>query len=356
MKFWISILIFTVSLVFADNLSLKTSDGIVHGLGLIRTPESRAFMSAKKMQSRNIRQLIPPLPGKYDLSNKVSPPEDQGSCGSCWSFGITKALRSALMLADKDPGTLAFNALLHNCFPSHKQGGCNGGDFDAGESFLNGQGPWLESQDPYNESSHGKCNNMGAVAGTALEYKSVGNGDSAPTFQELADAISKNHMLVIDVAVCGSWGNYSSGIFSKDSCGPNSINHIINLVGYDCESSIDASGSCVFNSKGEPVKGDGYLIVMNNWGDAWGEDGYMRTRAHVNAVADTAMYFEVAKPAPTPSPTPTPAPTPIPSPSPSPTPIPIPVHKFNWFLVSITGGVILILAAASILIFRKHTV
>jgi C1A family cysteine protease len=194
------------------------------------------------------------------------------------------------MLVGKDPGTLAFNYLLNNCGPV-RESGCNGGDFDAGRNFLNQLGPWLEAQDPYSEQE-GNCKDLPPVA-TAVSFVQVGRGNKHPTFQELAAAVSQNHMLTIDVAVCGAWSSYSKGIFNRNQCGTGSINHMINLNGYDCETSVDANGNCVFDSNGKPMNGDGYLKVMNNWGTNWGESGYMRTRYGIDAVATTAMYFTV---------------------------------------------------------------
>lgn len=253
----------------------------------------------------------PGIPSKIDLSAKVSPPENQGQCGSCWDFSITKALRSAWMLAGSDPGRLSFNYLLNNCGGVADEYGCGGGDFNAGRNDLNGKGPWLESQDKYTGRS-GRCATGLSTAATAATWVLVGNGNSAPTFKELSYAISQNHMLSVDVAVCGSWENYSGGIYDQNECGAGSINHMINMVGYDCETSADANGNCVFDSNGQPANGDGYLVAMNNWGTSWGEGGYMRSRWHVNALADTAMYFTVTPPTP-----PTPPLPPVPPPAPT---------------------------------------
>lgn len=262
-----------------------------HAMGLKRDAQKlKAFkQGARKFTLSKAPETIP---GHYDLTARVSPPENQGNCGSCWDFAITKALRSALMLAGKDPGRLAFNYLLNNCGPGTNEYGCNGGDFDAMDNMFNGAGPWLESQDPYTQSE-GRCKTGLAVAGTAIDRVIVGPGNRPATFQEAATAIFHEHMLVEDVAVCGAWGSYSGGIFNRNDCGPDSINHMINRVAYDCETSVDAQGNCVFNAQGEPVNGDGYFKEMNNWGPNWGEDGYMRSRAHVDAIGDTIAYFEV---------------------------------------------------------------
>lgn len=291
------LLLFISSLGIAEDTFTTKQYREPHALGLKRTPESRAFVKAAKKFTLS-REATPAVPGKIDWSPLVSPPENQGNCGSCYAFGLTKALRSAFMLKGADPGTLAFNYLVNNCGPV-KNWGCEGGDFDDGKNFLTDLGPWLEKDDPYTASDNGKCLHL-PPKGTAIEFVQVGNGNQAPTFQELAVALAARHMLVIDVAVCGAWDSYSGGIFNRNQCGANSINHMINLNGHDCQTSVDAAGNCVFNSKGQPVNGDGFLIAMNNWGTSWGEKGYMRTRWGIDAIADVAMYFEVKGAAPIP--------------------------------------------------------
>lgn len=331
MKYFIlSLAVFfvTESHVFADKPTFTVKPSLTkHALGLKRDVlKHKAFKA--QAQHENLLLQDATIPMATDLTAKVSPPENQGGCGSCWDFSITKALRSALMLVDNDPGTLAFNYLLNNCGGAANESGCGGGDFEAGLNMLNGKGPWLETQDPYTQR-RGRCLSGVKVAGTALTWNVVGDGNSVPTFQELAAAVSQNHMLSVDVAVCGQWENYSSGIFNQNQCGARSINHMINMVGYSCETSKDSAGNCSFNAQGQPSNGDGYLLVMNNWGASWGENGYMRTRWGVDAIADTAMYFTVTAPPP-----------PIPPVPPTPTPSGIPL--WIWIVMGALGVIALV--------------
>lgn len=330
-------------------MGFETKNELQFAKGLKRCKEAhKGFVQAspKRVQKLEV------LPGKWDLTPKVSPPEDQGQCGSCWDFSITKALRSAWMLAGKDPGTLAFNYLLNNCGPGSKWDGCNGGDFGAGDNMLNGAGPWLESEDPY-QQSEGRCKVGLKIAATALKWIVVGPGNRPPTFQELAEASfngGAGHMLSVDVdASGGSWMNYSGGIYDQN--GGSSIDHMINLVGYDMETSVDAEGNALFNAQGQPVNGDGFLIVMNNWGTSgWGEKGYMRTRWGMNSIAETAMYFTVDAPAPVPPAPPVP---PVPPTPPSPPAPPIPAFKMPvWGWIAI-GGLAAVAVVFGVLAFKK---
>lgn len=324
--FLLFVLLGVSALADVPKATFQTKDyHTIHAKGLKRSLHLQEFLKALPKHSR--MQDVP-VPGTIDLSALVSPPENQGGCGSCWDFSLTKALRSALMLAGKDPGTLAFNYLLNNCGPGPSQGGCGGGDFDAGQSFLSNSGPWLESQDPYTQSE-GRCKTGLSVAGTALKMTQVGG--TAPSFEELAEAMAARHALSVDVAVCGSWESYSSGIFNQNQCGAGSINHMINLVGYNCETSVDSAGHCVFNAQGQPANGDGYLIAMNNWGTSWGEKGYMRSRWGVDALADTAVYFEVTQPTP-------PPPPPVP-----PTPPSSGLPFWVWLIIGAVGAAVIVL-------------
>lgn len=278
------------------------------GTGLVRHPEK--FKEFKKSTKRVFAGKDAVIPGKFDLSAKVSPPENQGSHGTCWDFAIIKALRSEYMLDGRDPGQLSFNYLICN---NHTPYSCDsGGDFDAMQQVIGGKGPWSSKNDPYPNCS-GRCVSGQPTIASGVSVVQV--GDRQPSFKELASAMTagKGHVLVVDVAVCGQWGNYSGGIFNQNQCGAGNINHMINMVGYDCETSVDAKGNCVFNQNGQPVNGDGYLKPMNNWG-SWGENGYMRSRWGIDALAYTAAYFEIEH-APEP---PAPPEPPVPGPTPNP--------------------------------------
>lgn len=277
-----------------------------HFRGVARSIDSDFWAKTSHVSYLKVDQSIP---GKSDISSLVSLPEDQGNCGSCWDFSLTKALRSAWMVAGKDPGVLDFNYLLNNCGPGTRESGCDGGDFDAADNFLKGFGPGLNSQNPYTQSS-GQCPSPAlSVAASAVSYSMLG-GSNGPAFKDLAYAVGVQHqMLSIDVAVSDDWERYSGGIYNGcDLNDPGAIDHMINLVGYDCKSSVDANGNCVFDANGDTVNHDGVLLVENNWNESWGTQagnghgGYMYTvyrsadGSRCNAISTNALMYSVQIP------------------------------------------------------------
>lgn len=247
------------------------------------------------------------IPGSMDLSSTVSLPENQGSCGDCWNFSLTKALRSEYMTKGIDPGVLEFNYLLNNCGPGPAMYGCNGGSFAAAGSFMRNAGPGLNVENPYTGKAGARCSRQ-PVAATAVTRAMLGERGSNPTFQDLAHAVGvQHHMVSIDVAAStGDWEDYADGIYNGCAGRASDIDHMVDLVGYNCQTSVDSNGNCVFDSNGRPVNGDGYLIVENNWGEDWGTTaanghrGYMKTVMygprgnHCNAVATHALVFNIS--------------------------------------------------------------
>jgi C1A family cysteine protease len=268
-----------------------------HAKGLKKTKESKEKMKAIRRVSHALKSDL--IPGAMDLSNLSSPIEDQGNCGDCWAFSLTKALRSEFMILGQDPGQLEFNYLLNNCGPGPKMDGCEGGDFTAASSFLMSSGPGLNKLNPYT-AEEGLCKNL-PVEATAVGFNLLGEDGKPPTFKDIAYTVGvERHVLSVDVAAAsGSWENYVSGIYDGCTGSADDVDHMVLVTGFSMESSVDKNGNALFDSTGKPIYGDGYLIVSNQWGTTWGVNGTMKTRMydskgnHCNAIATEALFFEV---------------------------------------------------------------
>lgn len=316
MKFLVSflLLLLTLPAVGADALRDAPTFEMkqyheVHAKGLKRDPA--ALKALKLAHKATPAKAYGPIVGPVDISDIVSLPRNQGSCGSCWAYSITKALQSEFMINGLPlPGLLDTNYLIGNCGGPVSEGGCGGGDFPAAKNCENGLGPWGNGSDPGN----GRCQNLPAVA-SAESYVMIG-GDNGPTFQDMLAYISgvadgHKHLVSVDVAAgAGSWESYGSGTYNGCSGSANSIDHMIDAYGGDCPGSKDANGVIQFDASGRCIKHDEVIFLENNWGESWGikasngHGGYMKSLFYgsngqkCNAIATDALIFTIKYPAP----------------------------------------------------------
>ena len=85
-----------------------TSDGTVYSLGLI--PSSSTYKAT--IPSGFIPTV---LPSSYDLRNEgyVTPPKNQGSCGSCWAFATYGSIESYWLKTISETHDLSENNLIY---------------------------------------------------------------------------------------------------------------------------------------------------------------------------------------------------------------------------------------------------
>jgi C1A family cysteine protease len=269
--------------------------------GLVRTIASQEFL--RKAPHKSFDDVTP-VPGSYSLQGKAGPVENQGQCGSCWDFALTTALRGAWMAGEgKDPGRLSFNYLL-NC--ATEMDGCQGGDFPAADLFINPLGAPAYGSDGTYTASEGKCQQKPAIS-SAVSYKLLGSDlgahpeTPAPSFRDIAYVVGVLHKPVaVDVYADWRWQGYSHGVFNKcTSVADKDMNHMVVIEGYNCETAIDASGTCVFDADGNLPAGVGTWTIRNSWGTSWGDHGYITTKAtdkngvRCNNIATDALYFDL---------------------------------------------------------------
>ncbi len=202
-------------------------------------------------------------------SNRCTPVRNQGSCGSCWSFGMLGAVEAAIKIRDNVDRDGAEQYLI-NC---NSEGyGCNGGWWIY-DYFVNkiptGQtaaGLRYETDLPY-QAAKGACTAAAAYE-KLIDWKNL--DDTA------VDAIKKAVLDYgpVSVAVCvgTAFQEYSGGVFQTNeatACNSN-VNHAVVITGWD-----DA---------------DGAWIIRNSWGPAWGESGSMRIKYGTSNVGFGPAY------------------------------------------------------------------
>ena len=249
--------------------------------------ESQSIESSDPIKELPLKEA---LPSSWDWRTKGVVPavRNQGSCGSCWSFGTVGIMESAMKKAGATLPDLSEQFLI-SC---NKDGwSCNGGltahKYHYNTLGLNQTtiGAVLEADKPY-MATNGTCtvayNHPYKLSG----WKFItGSEWDVPTVDQIKNAIYTYGPVTGGVCVGNAFEDYSGGVFAtNEDCG-GSTNHQIILVGWD-----DATQS---------------WILRNSWGTSWGENGYMRIKYGTSRVGEGTSWVTYSAPSSTVPATPT---------------------------------------------------
>jgi len=201
--------------------------------------------------------------------SQVTGVKDQGSCGSCWTFGAGAAIEGAMCAAgmhncnnwngvstQQMVDCASYNSDL-NPYDNH---GCSGG-FQSNAIRYVIQNGGIDSWDSYGytSGSNGKehsCNyNSRNSVGSISNCGRLGHsGDE----NLMCDMIYNQGVSTVAMDASGvGFQTYSGGIYNSKSCSSTRLNHAVTATGY---------GS---------MSGGNYFEVKNSWGSSWGDHGYI---------------------------------------------------------------------------------
>lgn len=218
------------------------------------------------------------LPSAFDWRDfgKVSPVKHQDGCGTCWDFGTTSVLESAVLMDEGVEYDFSEQSVAMCVDPSWiyyydgEEDPCMAGGWSwlASESFIR-KGAVLEScapYEPWNMECAGSCpgcdtcppvkrvNGYRFVTGDqgATELIKQAVYDHGPTtmafFWSNDHVYSETHGTVYEYAACPEEVGYA--------------NHLVSIVGWDDD------------VPHYETPGQGAWLVKNSWGTDWGNDGY----------------------------------------------------------------------------------
>jgi len=217
----------------------------------------------------------------------VTSVKDQGSCGSCWSFGGAAAFESAMCLdgqQDCSSWSGASEQQLVDCggkdntaLGPYYDMACNGGWIDNALYYIQTTG-YIDGYDnyPYVSGSTKQAGNCVASSDNSVGSISNCGATTKNSESELTTALAQVGAIGIAIDAGGiGFQLYSGGVYVSNSCSSTRLNHAVTAVGYGNMDSQD------------------YFTVKNSWGTAWGDNGYILMAANRNnqcGVAATPAY------------------------------------------------------------------
>jgi len=235
--------------------------------------------------------------GPIDWRSKggVTPVKNQGSCGSCWTFG---AVGSVEGVHKKETGSLVTFAEqeLLDCVYEGKRDGCQGGWMQDCFTYMQQKQRLAPSSAVSYRGSDGTCNYRGKANGLKAQ---VSGQYAVPASESGHTSGLARGPIAVAFEVTNKCQQYRGGIFKDTSC-RGQANHAVTMVGYDEQK----------------------FMIKNSWGGSWGSSGYIyMARHHDNcSLYKHSAIITLSGSRPKPTDSPTDGPTDRPKPTDGPVP------------------------------------
>jgi len=213
--------------------------------------------------------LAPP-PTSYDLrtTGKLTPVENQGSCGDCWAYATMASLESYLMPFE----TWTFSEADLNANNGFDFGSCNGGNEYMSMAYLS------------------RYSGPVTTSGGAIQ-KHMQKAEFFPatpyTFPEIKNAIMTYGGLWTAFYYSDNYYTPSSASYYYNGGVGINPNHAVTIVGWDDNYSKS-------NFTKQPP-GNGAFIIKNSWGPYWGQSGFFYMSYYDSFAGNEAWAFDDAE-------------------------------------------------------------
>ena len=246
------------------------------------------------------RIQVPDLPSSFDWrdSGNVTPVKDQDTCGTCWIFGTTSVLESAVLINEgaecifSEQGVALCVDRSWTYLYDNTDDPCGGGGWSwlAAEAFIK-KGSVLESCNPYNTTALNcdgscVCDDCASVKGVDGYRLATDNGSEIDVIK---NAVYDHGPVTMAFYYneCGNYTNATWGTIYDYYPSPVSANHLVSIIGWN-------------DSVPHPNQshdGTGAWIVKNSWGTDWGNDGFFYLAYNSSCVEEIA-YLVYKNPVP----------------------------------------------------------
>merc|ERR1712232_356870 len=228
-------------------------------------------------RGRHVRGTMQPDSVDWVLQGKVTSVKNQGKCQTCWTFGATATMESAVAIAGGSLVSLSPQE-LQDCDGDHSCDGDGnaGGNERQAIDYAHSNG--LSSLEAYAFIEGNQTCQVSSSEGKALQPGVVtGWNEVDATEEDMMDAVAQQPVNVgLNAEYGGAVQHYHGGIL-RNTC-TKGDDHAVVIVGYGIEDGVK------------------YWKIKNSWGSGWGEDGYFRLSRGTDqcGVLDDACYPTVS--------------------------------------------------------------
>nr|CAB3239847.1 dipeptidyl peptidase 1-like [Phallusia mammillata] len=234
----------------------------------------QAYIKAKLPESFDWR--------KVNNQDFVSPVRNQGQCGSCYAFASMGMLEARVRIMTNNTQTPVFSPQEVVSCSQYAQG-CEGGfPYLIAGKYAQDFGVVEEHCYPYEGKDTPTCSMAikNCKRHYVEKYEYVGGYYGACSEAKMMEDLVAYGPMAVAIEVYPDFQQYKSGIYHHvTSVDQSSVtegfnpfeltNHAVLVVGYGADQKT----------------GEKYWIVKNSWGEAWGENGFVRIRRGTDEIA-----------------------------------------------------------------------
>ena len=234
------------------------------------------FSNSKKLASRSdlskkylkLKQELPggEIPKAFD-SRKQWPDcihgmRDQQLCGSCWAFASSGFMSDRFCIHSQGQiNEILSPQDLVSC--SFENFGCNGGQLAETVDYIINEGIVSETCKPYmNQDSYCEYKCSDSSKPYTKYFCQEGSLTILADREEIKLELMTNGPMMVGLSVYEDFMNYKEGVY-RYTVGQVVGGHAIKIIGWDHDEE----------------DGQLYWICQNQWGSAWGMEGYVNIKA-----------------------------------------------------------------------------
>ncbi|XP_018311145.1 cathepsin O [Mycetomoellerius zeteki] len=227
-----------------------------------------------------MKRMIPitDIPSKFDWRDKgvVGSVMNQENCGACWAFSTVGVVESMYAIKNGTLHSFSVQEMI-DCMPGNF--GCQGGDICSLLSWLLASKTRIISETDYPLTLQTDTCRLHKISAKTSGVKVTDfTCDSFVDAETELLTLLVTHGPVAAAVNAISWQNYLGGIIQYNCDGSfNSLNHAVQIVGYDTEARIP------------------HYIIKNSWGPSFGNKGYIFIAVGKNlcGIANQVSSFQV---------------------------------------------------------------